>query len=1629
MARVLLADEQNGAATRPRNGRGPLACLLAALMLVAGLGRSPAPACFGQTAAAEPEDDSAAVEPGLADPDFMPAKRSVVLLLQRTEELLQANRYAEAVQCLDKILSGSEDFFFRPDKDAPVHRSIKSEARRLLGTLPAEGRRSYELQFGALAQSALDSAIAAGDISMIAEVARRFFHTEAGYEATFLLGLHHFDHGRPLVAALTLRRLRDESTTSERFEPQLSLAMARSWLDAGMPDDAREALQSLPDRYAANKVLIEGRPRPLFEAGEDPLQWLEASMGPAHSDGSASASDWTMHGGSPQRVAVSSGSRPLMSSRWHVWSFDRGTVETMIDQLARQQEDRQMPLRPAIYPIVLGNIVLTRTTSNLLAVDFSTGKRLWEVPAADPVEAAMAPLPDGFANIQPNLEAGLRLRLWADVTFGTLASDGRLVFAVEDLPLPLDAIYSGTLIAAGNRVARPDFRRTYNRLAAYEIRSEGKLRWELGGPHSDDPLPLAGAFFLGPPLPLLGDLYVLAEIDGEIRLLALKADSGQLLWQQQLAVVEQSVYQDLLRRVSGISPSYGDGILVCPTSNHSVVALDMTARALLWGYSYADTDRNERDVPTILRAARHRSANPENRWLDSSVVVAEGRVLCTPADSEQLHCLSLRDGKLLWRIPREDMLFVAAVAEGKVVLAARRGLTALSLETGKPAWETPLAACPADSEPSGRGFSDDEFYHLPMTRGKLMTVRLATGKVEQVVRSRDHRTLGNLVCHNGKILSQRVDGIESYDQLEALRSQVDRLLAARPGDAQALALRGEIFWEDGKLDDAVENLRASLQASPSARAGQLLRDVMFEGLQKDFARYQAFHDEIADLLETAEDRATLHRLMAAGWQTAGQYDRALAEYRALVDQAVERVGFLQLAEDHWIREDQWIQARLRGLYESAPQEIRAELVRWSQEALHDQKSAGKAGERCLLSCFGGLPEINQFKNDWIQRLIKAQRLSEAEQAMIADIRDCPGEIQASRLARWATMLTDAGRFSDAAVLLQQIETRWAGVPFADAQNAQRWAARFTEQHDPVRQARSPAVWPLGLVKTEVRPVEQGTLAVNYVRGQLPLQNRKGMFFKDLIIEHQPQHLIARNSLGQVQWRLPYAQFGEVGQLALARGTMPVGACGHLLILSLGSQVIALDTLRTNEDGTPAVAWKEPLDQAGLAASRRHLFPSGAGNGPFVMIDGNLGFRSLGYSAGGGLTLGESLVCVTRSRVFTALDPATGETLWKRDGIPTQSVIFGDDHYVVVVPRQSTEARIFRTTDGMELEPRTVPPEPQRLATVGRRIVCWEEQQQGFLLKMVDPIASAQESVVWGPFPFPATARQQLVEGEAIAIYTAEGRFRLIHLADGRSIVDTELKLQQPLTDVVVLPRRGQYLVVANNRVIHVDPKRQIHDVSGLNSRPIGSARIFAFDDHGKPLWKQPTEIHDQFMPLVQPRDVPCLTFIRAVQELTPNRPRQPKIGILCVDTRTGAIVAHREFNQGSNTFEIAALPQQSRVEIRMQQETFDLQFTNEPIPEGATVYDAEELPPNPLEAIWRAVLREAGVPGEGFDFGDSSLPFSEEESDRTSDAADQGSGQARPARAAEKQPSQKKVPPPLEPAIRDRIPADLAPAR
>lgn len=199
----------------------------------------------------------------------LPTDRLRERQLDRARRLVADKRWSDAATLLDEILAADRDFFFCPDLQKSTWRSIKSDASRLVGELPPEGREAYGLQFRARAERLLAQAIAHGDADGVIAVARRWPHTPAGQQATVLAALAAIDDNQPLAAIAWLDRL--TAASAREFEPTVSLMRAKAWWLAGQRDKALEMLEQARATGAAS-VRVGGRDVSLsFPPGNNPM--------------------------------------------------------------------------------------------------------------------------------------------------------------------------------------------------------------------------------------------------------------------------------------------------------------------------------------------------------------------------------------------------------------------------------------------------------------------------------------------------------------------------------------------------------------------------------------------------------------------------------------------------------------------------------------------------------------------------------------------------------------------------------------------------------------------------------------------------------------------------------------------------------------------------------------------------------------------------------------------------------------------------------------------------------------------------------------------------------------------------------------------------------------------------------------------------------------------------------------------------------------------------------------------------------------------------------------------------------------------------------------------------------------
>ena len=504
----------------------------------------------------------------------------------------------------------------------------------------------------------------------------------------------------------------------------------------------------------------------------------------------------------------------------------------------------------------------------------------------------------------------LNQRVWDDAPYGQMSSDGRQVFLLWKLASNLEQM-STRVLPFGRQV--PDGSVETNKLVSLDLQAEGKLRWIVGDEDGTDEPKLAGAFFLGPPLPLMGQLYVLAEINGEIRLVVLDAATGRLQWAQQLAQVDQrEIMQDPTRRAAGASPSFSDGILVCPTSAGAVVAVDISSRSLLWGYQYPHMTAARRSGLSVYPAPIRQVGE---RWADATVTIVDGRVLVTPVESDQLHCLDLLTGKPTWEPqPRGELLFTGCVAAGKAIMVGADRVQAIALQDGSVVWMKGLPS----GLPSGRGIHTGGAYFLPTTTGHLLKFNLSSGEIDADIET--DLPLGNLVAYNDQIISQNVDWLSAYYQSEPLRAVVDRRLQEVPDDVWGSGACAELLLYDGQLAAAVETLRHAYRQAPQDHAIRtaLVRALM-AALRDDFANNRQMAMELESLIDQPNQQAEFFRLMAVGLRQLGTVDQSVDFFLKLaamdsappeVDTENERIDLVRVDTNLKVRRDRWINVNL-----------------------------------------------------------------------------------------------------------------------------------------------------------------------------------------------------------------------------------------------------------------------------------------------------------------------------------------------------------------------------------------------------------------------------------------------------------------------------------------------------------------------------------------------------------------------------------------------------------------------------------------------------------------------------------------------------------------------------------------------
>lgn len=1473
-------------------------------------------------------------------------------LIQARELLTQSEpNYVEAARALQSVLENDEDSFFPPDQnDRTKYLGLKSEAARSISEMTPAGRKVYEELYGAQARQSLTDAIKARDSDGIAQVARRFFHTRAGNDALYLLATEHLDHARPLAAALCFQRLLETPTARTSFGAMLAVQAAVAWERAGDRGTAVKILLELQQREPGAKVELAGKPVALPTDARSAGSWLSSNFGAAGRFAQSGQDQWPQFRGDAARNAAGTGGSPYLNGGWHlstIGGVPKGEPQDKLDELLERSFterladfrssnlDRNYPAIPSAHPLVVQDLVIFRDYGHVRAHRLADGKSVWTSTERDKsLRETLEMATRNNSQTTLSLSAPLALlftqRAWRDSTFGTLSSDGDLVFAVEDTGFV--GPYAYNALAPHPLAPRPE-----NRLAAYDLRT-GKAAWEVGGPpeYAGD---LSGMFFLGPPLVWEKHLYCLVEAaGGDIRLIVLEPLHGKVEWSQTLVRADLNLMLDPTRRMCGLTPSYAGGVLVCPTEAGAIVAVDLTTRSLLWRYVYANPGsifdqrmmgrRGFRGDNSDLFPPRSQATfgNELNRWVESPVTIADGRVLLTPRerDANELHCVNLIDGSLAWKHQRGEGMYVAGVHAGNVVIVERLHLQAVRLADGVPVWQEPTAV----PLPSGRGFMSANLYHLPLTTAEVATIDMTNGRIVSRTQSRDGRVPGNLVGLRGAILSQGVDGVDCFREMQTLETELAATLEKNPSDASALALRAEIFLQRGKTGEAYADLQRVLQLkSDDARVREVLLLSLLEGLRVDFTTYRKSQAEIEKLLDTPEQHSTYLRLLAAGLDRSNERKAAFDVYFQFVEHPPASAEVERIDSALSIGRDRIVRTRAANLYERCTQEERtaidAELLA-RFEKLRDKNEPEQLQR--FLDYFGGQFTADAARQKLVELLTPAGDRLLLERWLRKLEESADPKISAEGTARLAAMLIDVGRPLEAIPSVKRLLEKFPSVVALDGKTGTQLADMWRK--DPViqRAITNVSPWPVGRVDVERKDIPQNI--DSYRKQRVTVAGTREPFFAESVLEldQRGQDFLARDAYGREIWKvaLPtqYSSYNIRAQLH-----------DHLVLLVLGTQVLAVDTLGTAAAGEARLLWTQALSDAAPGSTPQIVSIRQPGGQRFVLTD------QFGQALGSVGPISHDFVCLQRGRKLFALEPMTGKTLWVRDDLIPGSEVFGDNEYVFVIPPNGgDEAQVIQAIDGRYpafkgvvskvAVTRPLPPSQYRQATIGRKIVTWvpvpteNRNETRHRLSLYDVWS---REVVWQR-DFERDSKLDLIDLDEIAVLEPKGRFRVLNLADGRDRWDSMAEPSPGIEKIKVFRSPERYTLIANFPAPPVQNGVRVQAI-GTQSMPV-NGYVYGFDAKtGKRQWMQIIERHA--IDVGQPASLPVLTFTCQYSDYSGRGYSQ--FGILCLDQRNGKIVYEDRRDEPLNSAEPVADPDQKRLELRLYRSLVQLTFTDKAI--------------------------------------------------------------------------------------------------
>ncbi len=440
-------------------------------------------------------------------------------------------------------------------------------------------------------------------------------------------------------------------------------------------------------------------------------------------------------------------------------------------------------------------------------------------------------------------------------------------------------------------------------------------------------------------------------------------------------------------------------------------------------------------------------------------------------------------------------------------------------------------------------------------------------------------------------------------------------------------------------------------------------------------------------------------------------------------------------------------------------------------------------------------------------------------------------------------------------------------------------------------------------------------------------------------------LVCYDTLGTVRWRCDLTALSPGIQengffhdqyRGFAPQQMFLKGCNHYLLFVRRNTMIALDTFRSNENGSPTVLWTKTLTAPLLArqnftalrlseiASRQQVYlPWG---------------EQEGISLGDPVHLLPNVVCYRDGEMIYGIEPSTGETLWSRDVPSFQCTILSDHAHLFLFLGETNRVLALDPGSGKELARGTVPEGAFftfetnligcSMPTNGlyKLFVCdlnevfvpRSQREQALLVSMenTDQIAA--------PTIASQTIRDNLL-GDSILRFVNHQRFlatlpkqsatlKIYDLKEktdyfgeqqgGDSRAGVKLSTKQPESqrglwdlDIEMIDGNPLVLFIENPNVDNsqkndtedgITKLRSRGPLNNIPNRAVGSGTMMLYDRDGKTLWTEAVSIKDWYRLTQTPRGLPVILFgVAVTDQPRSGQPAEFSTALCGIDKKTG----------------------------------------------------------------------------------------------------------------------------------------------